>query len=109
MSSSANNGDGGKRRVLCDVETVQVGSLPWSLRNSNSINALLDAKYLVSFLYAFASASENGVEGRYPAEAWLGMELVFHLLLDKIEISIGEYKFPMIGCNDAPALVHRKE
>ncbi|MDR1660665.1 MAG: hypothetical protein LBR94_10110 [Desulfovibrio sp.] len=103
-----NNGDG-KGKVLCNVKEVRTLSLPRSLRHGYKECLLLDAKGLVYFLQDFAAMVPDA-DLVIRDEAWYGMQVVLDLLLDKIEIGMGWYNFPMSAPDDgdAPALAERE-
>jgi hypothetical protein len=97
------------RRLLTDGGNVYCPSLPHSLRHCAKDDALYDAEMLTRFLVEIApylGQSEIGLS----TKGALGLERVLDLLLDKIEIGSGTYKFPLIGWKeDDPALAEREE
>jgi hypothetical protein len=97
------------RRVLCDVDEVYAGSLPHSLRHTFEGDALQEAASLVIFLRHVAFSFEDKSEGLYEQGA-SGLGIILDLILDKIEIGQGAYKFPRADISsDVPALVKREE
>ena len=87
-------------------DTAHPDSLPRCLCHSSQTEALEEARALAFFLQ-YAARLPQGEED--PSEAVkLGSDLCFDLLLDKIEIAMGVYRFPYSGSFDAPALCIRE-
>lgn len=90
---------------------VHVQSLPWSLRHCGHHNALEDARALAAFLNE-ATTTER-IDGMAPDDTNLGnwrevLGLCFRLLVDKLDIAAGIYKFPTLTHdNHAPRLCER--
>ena len=106
MSSSTKG-----RKILVTEKEVACGSLPYSLRHGGPGYALEDARNLAQFLESVAflefvykdgpAFEDNALEGRI---------LVHKLLIDKIEIGMGVYRFPSLAHGAGlPALVERME
>ena len=97
------------RPVLADVKKVLWTSIPRSLRHNGPNDALVEARSLVLFLQDVARLEHVNREGD-PIENHEGLMLVYDLILDKIEIGCGVYKFPYGGHgDDLPALTEREE
>ena len=91
---------------LSHDDTAHPDSLPRSLCHSSQTEALEEARALAFFLQ-YVARLPQGEEA--PSEAVkLGSDLCFDLLLDKIEIAMGVYRFPYSGAFDAPALCIRE-
>lgn len=96
-----------KRKILASGK-VYTGSLPLALRHICPADALEDAKALTSFLCYTVDAS-SAFQGVLGAEDCRGLSLVLDLLMDKINIGSGDYKFPTLGWgDDVPALAERR-
>ena len=91
---------------LSHGEKAHPDSLPRSLCHSSQTEALEEARALAFFLQLAARLpqKEEGVSDAIV----LGSDLCFDLLLDKIEIAMGVYRFPYSGSFDAPALCIRE-
>ena len=87
-------------------EKAHPDSLPRCLCHSSQTEALEEARALAFFLQLAARLpqKEEGVSDAIV----LGSDLCFDLLLDKIEIAMGVYRFPYSGSFDAPALCIRE-
>lgn len=95
--------------ILCTVERVQIGSLPHCLRHHAPANALGDAVKLTTMLEQFFSMGCFVEDAAIDSSVFPGLCLVFDLLRDKIEIGMGDYKFPSCGIgDDKPGLVERE-
>ena len=87
-------------------EKAHPDSLPRCLCHSSQTEALEEARALAFFLQYVARLPQGEED---PSEAVnLGSDLCFDLLLDKIEIAMGVYRFPYSGSFDAPALCIRE-
>ena len=87
-------------------EKAHPDSLPRSLCHSSQTEALEEARALALFLQYVARLPQGEED---PSETVkLGSDLCFDLLLDKIEIAMGVYRFPYSGSFDAPALCIRE-
>lgn len=94
--------------VLCNGGKVTVTSLPHCLRHMTTHCAADDARELVIFLDEIVFAMQCAKGDAYLSRGHAGLALVLGLLLDKIEISSEQYKFPTHGPgDDVPALVAR--
>ena len=91
---------------LSHSEKAHPDSLPRCLCHSSQTEALEEARALAFFLQLAARLpqKEEGVSDAIV----LGSDLCFDLLLDKIEIAMGVYRFPYSGSFDAPALCIRE-
>ena len=91
---------------LSHGDTAHPDSLPRCLCHSSQTEALEEARALAFFLQLAARLpqKEEGVSDAIV----LGSDLCFDLLLDKIEIAMGVYRFPYSGAFDAPALCIRE-
>ena len=87
-------------------EKAHPDSLPRSLCHSSQTEALEEARALALFLQLVARLPQKE-EGGSDAIV-LGSDLCFDLLIDKIEIAMGVYRFPYSGSFDAPALCIRE-
>ena len=97
-----------KRRVLCDAAEVQADSLPLSLRHYSPGDALEEAKAIAHF-FSHAVEAFSDYESGVNAEGYRGFTLVLDLLIDKLDIGRGSYKFPTVGWDDdLPALVEKE-
>ena len=96
-------------KILCTETEVAVKSLPRCLRHCGKGDSLEDSIKITKMLRILFMALED--PDWTDREAGLeGMELVLALLLDKLEIASGEYKFPILTHDlEAPALVEREE
>ena len=91
---------------LSHGEKAHPDSLPRCLCHSSQTEALEEARALAFFLQ-YVARLPQGEEA--PSEAVkLGSDLCFDLLLDKIEIAMGVYRFPYSGSFDAPTLCIRE-
>ena len=91
---------------LSHGDTAHPDSLPRCLCHSSQTEALEEARALAFFLQYVARLPQGEED---PSEAVnLGSDLCFDLLLDKIEIAMGVYRFPYSGSFDAPALCIRE-
>ncbi len=91
---------------LSHGDTVHPDSLPRCLCHSSQTEALEEARALAFFLQYVARLAKAD---EAPSEVVkLGSDLCFDLLLDKIEIAMGLYRFPYSGSFDAPALCIRE-
>lgn len=87
---------------------VYVHSLPWSLRHCSPNDALNEAHCLAVFLKGVTTSEDNG-SNTATGDWKQGLYLCFNLLIDKLDIAAGEYKFPMLTHDsDAPKLCERK-
>ncbi len=91
---------------LSHDEKAHPDSLPHCLCHSSQSEALEEARALAFFLQLVARLTQKE-EGMRDAIV-LGSDLCFDLLLDKIEIAMGVYRFPYSGSYDAPALCIRE-
>ena len=91
---------------LSHGDTAHPDSLPRCLCHSSQTEALEEARALAFFLQLVARLPQKE-EGMRDAIV-LGSDLCFDLLLDKIEIAMGVYRFPYSGSFDAPALCIRE-
>ena len=91
---------------LSHGETAHPDSLPRCLRHSSQTEALEEAQALAFFLQLVARLTQKE-EGMSDAIV-LGSDLCFDLLIDKIEIAMGVYRFPYSGAFDAPVLCIRE-
>jgi len=91
---------------LSHGDTAHPDSLPRCLCHSSQTEALEEARALAFFLQ-YAARLPQGEEAHSEAVK-LGSDLCFDLLLDKIEIAMGVYRFPYSGAFDAPALCIRE-
>lgn len=83
-------------------------SLPWSLRHSSPNVALNEAHCLAVFLKGVTTSEDNG-SNTAMGDWKQGLYLCFNLLIDKLDIATGDYKFPEISHDpDAPKLCERK-
>ena len=91
---------------LSHGEKAHPDSLPRCLCHSSQTEALEEARALAFFLQLAARLpqKEEGVSDAIV----LGSDLCFDLLLDKIEIAMGVYRFPYSGSFDAPTLCIRE-
>ena len=91
---------------LSHGDTVHPDSLPRCLCHSSQTEALEEARALAFFLQYVARLAKAD---EAPSEVVkLGSDLCFDLLLDKIEIAMGVYRFPYSGSFDAPTLCIRE-
>ena len=95
-----------QRPILCKVDKVDTGSLPYSLRHLSKGQCLEDARAL---LYLLKEICWQAPESDSVFEGWRGMRHVLDLIQDKIDIANGNYHFPLSDCSDAPALVERED
>ena len=99
-------------RIILAAETkVACESLPYSLRHIVPGCALEDARNLAQFLESvdFLELAYKGGPA-FDDQAIEGRMLAHKLLIDKIEIGMGIYKFPFIAHGqEQPALVEREE
>ena len=96
-----------ERTVLCREREVALESLPRCLRHYGENVPLEDAIRLTKMLDILFMSFEGGdwTDGK---EGLKGVSLVLDLLLDKLEIASGEYKFPLLDHGrDALVLVER--
>ena len=91
---------------LSHGDTAHPDSLPRCLCHSSQTEALEEARALAFFLQLAARLPQKE-EGGSDAIV-LGSDLCFDLLIDKIEIAMGVYRFPYSGSFDAPALCIRE-
>ena len=95
------------RRVLADMQGVYVHSLPRSLRHLSVGDALNDAKDLILFLQEMVNGMD-AAEEPMGSRAYRGLARVLDLVLDKLEIGDGSYKFPTFSWEDkTPMLAER--
>ena len=87
-------------------EKAHPDSLPRCLCHSSQTEALEEARALAFFLQLAAKLSQK--EEGMSDTIVLGSDLCFDLLVDKIEIAMGVYRFPYSGSFDAPALCIRE-
>ena len=87
-------------------EKAHPDSLPRCLCHSSRTEALEDARALAFFLQFVARHPQK--EERMSDAIVLGSDLCFDLLIDKIEIAMGVYRFPYSGSFDAPTLCIRE-
>ena len=91
---------------LSHGDTAHPDSLPRCLCHSSQFEVLEEARALAFYLQYVARLPQREEE---PSEAVkLGSDLCFDLLLDKIEIAMGVYRFPYSGSFDAPTLCIRE-
>ena len=91
---------------LSHGEKAHPDSLPRCLCHSSQFEVLEEARALAFYLQYVARLPQREED---PSEAVrLGSDLCFDLLLDKIEIAMGVYRFPYSGSFDAPALCIRE-
>ena len=87
-------------------DTAHPDSLPRCLCHSSQFEVLEEARALAFYLQYVARLPQREED---PSEAVkLGSDLCFDLLLDKIEIAMGVYRFPYSGSFDAPTLCIRE-
>ena len=92
---------------------VYVRSLPWSLRHCGTSDAIQEARDIAAFLSE--TATTRRIDDTDPDDTALGdwkrgLELCFHLLIDKLDIASGAYKFPVLTHDrTAPHLCEREE
>jgi hypothetical protein len=99
-----------ERRVLVNKNQVHADSLPWSLRHCTPGDALFDARQIACFLREFAFNLAINPDYGDDQDAFMGMMYTCNLLLDKIEIGRGAYKFPTVGYGeDLSAMAERVE
>ena len=91
---------------LSHGDTAHPDSLPRCLCHSSQTEALEEARALAFFLQ-YAARLPQGEEAHSEAVK-LGSDLCFDLLLDKLEIAMGLYRFPYSGSFDAPVLCIRE-
>ena len=91
---------------LSHGDTAHPNSLPRCLCHSSQTEAHEEARALAFFLQ-LATRLPQKEEGVSDAIV-LGSDLCFDLLLDKIEIAMGVYRFPYSGSFDAPTLCIRE-
>lgn len=87
-------------------EKAHPDSLPRCLCHSSQTEALEDARALAFFLQLVVRHPQK--EERMSDAIVLGSDLCFDLLIDKIEIAMGVYRFPYSGSFDAPTLCIRE-
>lgn len=87
-------------------EKAHPDSLPRCLCHSSQTDALEEARALAFFLQLAAKLPQK--EEGMSDTIVLGSDLCFDLLVDKIEIAMGVYRFPYSGSFDAPALCIRE-
>lgn len=88
--------------------TATPDSLPHCLRHGTRGDALAHAAALTSFLQISVEAFQF-LDSTPPPEAYVGMELCFRLLRDKIEIG-GAYLFPTYDFTEGtPQLCPRED
>ena len=91
---------------LSHGDTAHPDSLPRCLCHSSQFEVLEEARALAFYLQYVARLPQREED---PSEAVkLGSDLCFDLLLDKIEIAMGVYRFPYSGSFDAPTLCIRE-
>ena len=91
---------------LSHSEKAHPDSLPRCLCHSSQFEVLEEARALAFYLQYVARLPQREED---PSEAVkLGSDLCFDLLLDKIEIAMGVYRFPYSGSFDAPTLCIRE-
>ena len=91
---------------LSHGEKAHPDSLPRCLCHSSQFEVLEEARALAFYLQYVARLPQREED---PSEAVkLGSDLCFDLLLDKIEIAMGVYRFPYSGSFDAPTLCIRE-
>jgi len=99
------NGTGGK--ILCTEKEVYIESLPRCLRHYQKSVPLEDAIRITKMLHIIFMAFEDNDWWTEGEEGLKGVDLVLRLLLDKLEIASGEYRFPnQTIIDDAPSLEH---
>ena len=94
------------------IPKAQAKSLPLSLRHSGTWEALEDARKLVSLLSEVAFLNLIVTENK---DGWLfsnqlaagGFDLLINLIMDKLDIASGCYRFPFVGSYDSPNLAER--
>lgn len=99
---------GGNRKVLATGK-VLADSLPLVFRHNRPADALDDAK-AIAHLLSHAADAFSSYQSEVDAEWYKGLGLIFSLLIDKLDIGSGSYKFPCMGWGDEfPALAEREE
>ena len=96
-------------KILCTEAEVALKSLPRCLRHCGKGDSIQEAIQIAKMLHIlFMSLEDDGWTDR--KDGLKGLELVLELLLDKLEIAAGEYKFPFLAYGeDVPALVEREK
>lgn len=87
---------------------VGVSSLPWSLRHGGCKQDIIrEARDIAVFLHDATMSEEYGNTSNM-GDAMNGLRLCYSLLIDKLDIAIGDYRFPA-GTHDssAPKLCER--
>lgn len=86
------------------VVEVQASSLPRCMRHLSKSFAADEALYIAKFLKEVVEdCFQDG--GQHSSDFYLGMSLVFDVLMDKIEYGAGRLPFPNSAeFNDAPTL-----
>lgn len=97
------------------IPEAQAKSLPHCLRHAGTWEALEDARKLVSLLSEVAFLNLLVTENK---DGWLfnnqlaagGFDLLINLIMDKLDIASGHYRFPVVGWeSDTPNLAERVE
>lgn len=103
------NDKSGKDRKILAEGKVYGGSLPRVFRHCGPADALDDAKAITHFLSHTVDAF-SAYQSEVDIEGYRGFSLVLDLLIDKLDIGSGSYKFPGFGWGDElPALAEREE
>lgn len=86
---------------------VQTESLPWSLRHGcGTTDIIRDARDIAAFLHDATLSEEYGNTSNM-GDTMNGLRLCYSLLIDKLDIAIGDYKFPTAGSSEDAALCER--
>lgn len=81
---------------------VKADSLPLSMRHHSDDDALLQAECLIKFLQEATNAILSG-EYAFDGDCAYGLDLVFYLLRDKLDVVSGVSKIPFTSrLSDAP-------
>lgn len=86
---------------------VQTSSLPWCLRHGCGTTEIIrEARDIAVFLHDASLSEEYGNRSNM-GDAMNGLRLCYSLLIDKLDIAIGDYKFPVAGNSGDPVLFER--
>ena len=94
---------------------AEANSLPHCLRHADAREALEDARKLISLLseiaYLNLIAAENNSGGLCREHLTAGgFDLLVYLIMDKLDIASGHYRFPVVGWKSGtPNLADRVE
>lgn len=90
-----------------DYPRVKANSLPRSLRHTFEDSAISDGRNLAHFLDDFLYLQAQATDTNLSEEANEGLRLIVNLLIDKLDIASGVYRFPMSTCGADGELAKR--